>query len=198
MAELLEVIAHQRACRRFSDRPVGDELVEQVLRAATFAPSAENSQPWAFVVVREQHRRAAIVELMRQAWEAGGRQHSAGRLDPRLLADVEEAVSGGLAGAPVLVVVCGDASRGLEVTLASSVYPATQNLLLAATGLGLGSAMTTLATASPRPLADLLGLPDHVKPMAVVPLGWPARPLGPPRRRPVRECAHRERYGAGW
>jgi nitroreductase len=95
----------------------------------------------------------------------------------------------------VLVVVCGDRELGLETTLPASVYPATQNLLLAAGALGLGSAMTTLATLFPDALRTALGLPDHVLPMAVVPLGWPARALGPPRRLPLAERAHLDRYG---
>ena len=94
--------------------------------------------------------------------------------------------------------VCGDTAIGLESTLPSSVYPATQNLLLAATALGLGSAMTTLATLFADELRGLLGLPSSVRPMAVVPIGWPARPLGPPRRLPLEERAHRDRYGDPW
>jgi nitroreductase len=108
---------------------------------------------------------------------------------------VDQGAETGMAGAPVLVVVCGDRALGLDATLASSVYPATQNLLLAANALGLGSAMTTLATLFSSELAAVLELPDTVVPMAVVPLGWPERPLGPPRRLPVPERAHLDRYG---
>jgi nitroreductase len=109
---------------------------------------------------------------------------------------VDAGAETGLAGAPVLVVVCGDTSVAHRSTLPSSVYPATQNLLLAAGALGLGSALTTLATLAVDELSDVLGLPDHVHPMAVVPLGWPARALGPPRRKPVGRVAHRDRYGS--
>ena len=101
-------------------------------------------------------------------------------------------------GAPVLVVVCGDTSLGHPAALGASVYPATQNLLLAATAVGLGSAMTTLPLVAGGALGELLALPDEVLPMAVVPLGWPAKPLGPPRRQPLAHKAHRERYGSGW
>ena len=104
----------------------------------------------------------------------------------------------GLAGAPVLVVVAGDTTVAYPSTLPASVFPAVQNLLLAANALGLGSALTTLATLEAADLAAILDLPDHVRPMAVVPLGWPARPLGPPRRRPVGEVAHRDRFGIPW
>ncbi len=198
MPELFDVVHAQRACRRFSDAAVDDELVERVLDAATFAPSAENRQPWAFVVVREDQRRAVIGELTRRAWEGGGRAVSEGRLAPGLLRDVDQGALGGVAGAPVLVVVCGDTRLGNPRVLEASVFPAVQNMLLAATALGLGSALTTLPTAFGDELSALLELPAEVRPMVVVPLGWPARPLGPPRRAPVAEKAHRERYGAGW
>ena len=118
-----------------------------------------------------------------------------GRLPDALLREVEHGAETGLGEAPVIVVVCGDVGLGLEVTLPSSVYPATQNLLLAAGALGLGSAMTTLATLFADDLRRLLELPETVRPMAVVPIGWPGRPLGPPRRLPVRQRAHLDRYG---
>ncbi len=194
-ASFFEVVLRQRACRQFDGRPVPDRLVEQCLRSATHAPSAENKQPWVFVVVRDDDLRGQVAALTRQAWRQGGRAHSEGRLPAALLDEVDRGAETGMAGAPVLVVVCGDRALGLESTLPSSVYPATQNLLLAATALGLGSAMTTLATLFSAELAALLGLPDTVRPMAVVPLGWPVRPLGRPRRLPVAERAHLDRYG---
>ena len=83
-------------------------------------------------------------------------------------------------------------------TIASSIYPATQNLLLAATALGLGSAFTTITTAFSDELRALVGLPEHVLPQVVVPLGYPAKPLGPPRREPFTEHTHRDRYGTAW
>jgi nitroreductase len=119
-------------------------------------------------------------------------------LAPGLLADVDSGAQGGVAGAPVLVVVCGDTRLGDRRVLEASVFPSIQNLLLAATALGLGSSLTTLALLFGRELASIVGLPDEVVPMAVVPLGWPARPLSPPRRIPVSEKSHRESFGAGW
>ncbi len=150
------------------------------------------------MVVRDPGRRARIAELTRRAWREGGRQHSEGRLPDRLLAEVDDGAETGLARAPVLVVVCGDTALAHPSTLPSSVFPATQNLLLAAGALGLGSAMTTLATLFADELAAALDLPPTVRPMAVVPLGWPERPPGPPRRIPVRERAHRDHYGRPW
>jgi nitroreductase len=196
--DVFEVVHRQRACRVFRDDPVDDDRVERVLDAATFAPSAENRQPWVFVVVRDAGKRSAIGVLTRQAWDGGGRAHSQGRLSPALLADVETGAQGGVAGAPVLVVVCGDTRLGDRRVLEASVFPAIQNLLLAATALGLGSSLTTLPLVFGDQLASITGLPDEVLPMAVIPLGWPARPLSPPRRLPISEKAHRDTFGNPW
>jgi nitroreductase len=197
-ATYFDVVLRQRATRRFTDQPVSDQLLELCLRAATHAPSAENLQPWLFVVVRDPELRAGIGDLTRRAWRQGGRQHSEGRLSEGLLRDVDDGAEGGVGSAPVIVVVCGDTSVGLEVTLPSSVYLATQNLLLSATALGLGSAMTTLATLFTDELRELLDLPPAAKPMAVVPIGWPSRPPGKPGRLPLSERVHRDRYGQPW
>jgi len=195
---LFEVVHRQRACRSFSDDPVDDQTVERVLDAATFAPSAENRQPWVFVVVRDDDRRSAIGALTRRAWEGGGRAHSEARLSPGLLADVETGARGGVAGAPVLVVVCGDTRLGDRRVLEASIFPAIQNLLLAATALGLGSSLTTLPLVFGDDLASIVELPPEVLAMAVIPLGWPARPLSAPRRLPVSEKAHRDTFGVAW
>jgi nitroreductase len=193
-----DVVRRQRAHRAFRDEPLDDALVEQVLEAATFAPSAENSQPWQFVVVRDPAMRGRIGELTRKAWESGGREFERGRLPNGLLADVDRGATGGVAGAPVLVVICGDTSFCLSSVLPASVFPAVQNLLLAAGALGLGSALTTLTMGFDAELREMLELPDHVRALAVVPLGWPARRLGPPRRDPATSKMHRDRYGSPW
>jgi nitroreductase len=197
-SDFFSIVRTQRAHRAFTDEPVPDELVERVLEAATFAPSAENTQPWVFVVVRDDASRSRIGELNRQAWEGGGREFSRPRLSPEVFAKVEAGATGGIANAPVLVVVCGDTSHCVEAVLESSVWPAVQNLLLAAHALGLGSALTTITAVFGDELRSLLALPGHVRPLGVVPLGWPAKPLGPPRRAPVAEKTFRDSYGAPW
>jgi nitroreductase len=193
-----DVVRRQRAHRGFTDDPVGDDLIGQVLEAATHAPSAENRQPWVFVVVRRADLRESLGRIYRRAWDSGAREHSARRLDRRLLAEVDEGATGGVASAPVLVVVCGDTDQSHEKALASSIFPAVQNLLLAAGALGLGSALTTLPVIDAGGVSRLLGLPDHIVPMAVVPIGRPSRTLGPPRREPIEQKTHREVFGNPW
>jgi nitroreductase len=196
--DFFAVVARQRAYRSFSAEAVDDDLIARLLTAATFAPSAENKQPWEFVVVRDDATRAAIGDLSRRAWGTHGRAFSEGRLTPRMLADVDQGATGGVANAPVNIVVCADVQRGLESTIPSSIFPAVQNLLLAATALGLGSALTTITTGYRAEMQAILGLPESVSPIALVPIGHPARPLGPPRRASFAEHTHRERYGQSW
>jgi nitroreductase len=196
--DFFAVAGRQRAHRAFSDQPLADDDVAAVLRTATYAPSAENKQPWEFVVVRDATKREAIADIMRRAWETAGRAHSEARLSPTTLRAVDTAMTGGFARAPVQIVVAVDVERGLEATIGSSIFPAVQNLLLAATARGLASALTTIATMYGKELATIIELPRHVRAVAVVPLGHPAKALGPPIRDPFEAHTHRDAYGNPW
>ena len=199
MSDFFDLVLGQRACRRFTDQPVYDSDIARVLEAATHAPSAENRQPWEFVVVRDTGLRTHILDLAEKAWGAGGRAFSEARLTPGLMADVDQGIAGGgFRSAPVLIIVSADTERGLPVTVGSSIFPATQNLLLAAAALGLGSALTTISLGFTAELQELLGLPEHVVPQAVIPIGHPERALGPPKREPFAAHTHRDRYGNAW
>jgi nitroreductase len=195
VTEFFDVVLTQRAARSFTSEDVDDATVAKILTAATHAPTAENSQPFVFVVVRDPSIRASIGEITAQIWEGGARQLEEGRLSPAFLADVDQGAMGGCAAAPVLIVVAGDTRLTFAESLDSSLFPAVQNLLLAAHALGLGSTLTTLPTLGGSGLTDLLGLPADVKAVAVIPLGHLPKPLGPPRRLPISEKAHLNRYG---
>jgi nitroreductase len=190
-----DVVLRQRACRDFAPDPVPDEDVARMLEAAVHAPSAENAQPWLFIVVRDVDRRRRIAELTRRLWDGGAGNHSRPRLAAGLFAEVDGAIRSGFGGAPVLVVVAGDGrDPTTQATLGASVFPAVQNLLLAANALGYGSALTTLPTVAAAELRDVVQLPGGLEPMAVVPIGRPARPLGRPRRLSPAAKTYLDRY----
>jgi nitroreductase len=176
-----DVVLRQRACREFAPDPVPDEHIARMLDAAVHAPSAENAQPWVFVVVRDADLRRRIADLTRRLWDLGAGQHSRPRLAAGLFAEVDGAVRSGFGGAPVLLIVAGDGrDPTTRATLGASVFPAVQNLLLAANALGYGR--------------TVVELPEGMEPMAVVPIGLPARSLGPPRRVPAVDRTFVDRY----
>jgi nitroreductase len=193
--DFFNVVLTQRAARSFLPDDVDDALIGQILTAATHAPSAENSQPFVFIVVRDPEIRAIIGALTARIWQGGARALEADRLSPSFLRDVDVGAMGGIANAPVLIVVCGDTRLTYPQAMDASVFPAVQNLLLAAHALGLGSTLTTMPVLGGSELTEPLGLPHEVVPVAVVPIGHLAKPLGPPRRLPLSERAHLDRYG---
>ncbi|MDT7764817.1 MAG: hypothetical protein QOC63_4237 [Mycobacterium sp.] len=202
MGELLAVMHAQRACRRFDpDGKVLDADLERMLQAAVHAPSAENTQPWSFVVVRDDQTRAQLADWWTETWNAGGGDFVRQSLDDKVLvADLEYGFNrGGFAAAPVVVVVCADTERVPEIYAPSSIYPAVQNLLLAAADLGYASCLTTgLTTFGVDRVREKLQLPDTVLPMAAVYLGRSARKLSSPRRRPAASVTYREQFGNPW
>jgi nitroreductase len=107
MPDFFEVALTQRAARSFRPDDIDDATVARILTAATHAPSAENSQPFVFVVVRDASLRGAIGALTARIWEGGAKALEAERLSPAFLRDVDRGAMGGVASAPVLIVVCG-------------------------------------------------------------------------------------------
>ncbi|WP_166903626.1 nitroreductase family protein [Mycobacterium sp. DL440] len=202
MGDLLTRIAAQRACRRFDPTgAVPDADIEQMLTAAVHAPSAENTQPWIFIVVRDAQSRKLLADWWTETWNGGGGDFVKQSLDDKVLvADLEYGFAkGGFAAAPVVVVVCADIERVAEIHAPSSIYPAVQNLLLAANDLGYGSCLTTgLTTFGIDRVRELLALPATLNPMAAVYVGQPSKKLSPPRRRPATSVTYRERFGTPW
>jgi nitroreductase len=200
---LSEAMATQRTIRRLRPDPVDDETVRACIELALKAPTGGNLQNWEFVVVRDPDVKHQLARLNRQAWSVFRpiyrfrfRHDAAGLrgLDAaQWLADHYEEI-------PVVVVACLRGPRPwfppfVTTSYYGSIYPAVQNLLLAARALGLGAALTTFAVWSTVLARRTLGLPWNVTPVAVVPLGWPRGRYGPTTRRPVDEVTHLDRYG---
>ena len=193
-----EVVCNQRAHRALRPDPVPEALIEKILTAGTHSPSAKNTQPWHFIVVQDADVIQQIAAGAHAAWEAFARD-TTGDQTTRLFKDVDRWATGGLAQAPVIIVLCGDARLLPAEQMGSSIYPAAQNMLLAAAALGLGSLMSSLPIFAPDgAFAKTLELPDYMVPLATLPIGYPARKLGPPRRRPIRDLASRDRFGTSW
>lgn len=185
---LEELMARQRAIRRFTSEGVDDALIERVLRAATRAPSARNAQPWRFIVIRERETKRQLGAIFD---ELGARMYGQGAPDRTPWEDV-----------PVLIAICSEYAFGegeaAMAALGASIYPGVQNLLLAAQAAGLGTVLTTRWKSREAELRPLLGLPETMAVHAIIPLGWPDRRYGKNRRLPLSEVTYRERFGQPW
>lgn len=153
--DMLETIRTRRSIRKYLDKPVSEDRIRTLLEAAMMAPSAGNQQDWAFVVI-----------------------------DDRKLLDKIPAVhpfSKMVLQAPVAILVCGDLSKEAHKGYwQQDCAAATQNILLAARALGLGTVWLGVYPRQERVdgLRQLLDLPDHVMPLALVPVGYPAEEHG--------------------
>ena len=205
---LYEGIVTTRAIRRYRDEPVPDDVLRDILFAATRAPSGSNRQPFRFVVLTDgpaaREAKRLIGEGARRFWAAkreadgydagsGTRQDSPKARMARTMqhyVDTFESV-------PVLVLPCYVRYRDvMHHSDGASVYPACQNLLLAARALGYGGVLTGWHFAVANELRALLGIPDTVELMATITIGKPQGRHGPVRRRPLPELVFGEQWGS--
>jgi nitroreductase len=198
-----EAMRTQRALRRLKPDPVDDALVLRLIELALKAPTSRNAQSWEFVLVKDRDVKARLARLYRIAWSLYGRlgRHltSTNAKMQRQLDAVQWQVEH-FEAIPVLVVACLHGVRPvwpalLVTSYYGSIYPAVQNLLLAARAAGLGAALITLPLWSTWLVRRALRLPWRLAPCAVVPLGWPLGRYGPTTRRPVGKVVHLDRYG---
>ena len=202
--ELFEVMSTQRAMRRLKPDPVPDSAIRQILSMAVYAPSGGNRQSWSFVVVRDPAKRARLGELYRGAWGELSKlpYYAAAAKEPpdspagKLLASARH-LSEHLGEAPVLILACIALEQGASPTLTTgaSIYPAVQNLMLAARELGIGTCLTTIHKYRDKEVKELLGIPAHVETAALIPLGYPRGRFARPARRPVQEVAYADAWG---
>lgn len=196
--DFFDVVLRQRACRSFTADVVSEDDLAAMLDAATRAPSAHNSQPWEFIVVQAEDQRHRIAEIARATWDSGRAQLEQ-RLDRAMFGDIDRFIyEFDFGSAPVLVVVGVDTAKVHEAMVGCSIYPATQNLMLAAAALGYGCTFTNFTFQQNAAMAKLLEMPEQIRVAGIVALGRPVRALGPGRRDPWAAKTHRDRYGAAW
>jgi nitroreductase len=203
---LLEGMCSTRAIRRYRDEPVPESALRDILFAATRAPSGSNRQPFRFVVLTDGPKAAEAKRLIagaaRQAWDA---KRAADRYDqgsgadaasPKaVMARTMEAYVEHLDHVPVLILPCLVRHRAPFAAEGASIYPACQNLLLAARALGYGGVMTIWNVFVDTELRALLGIPDNVFVAATITLGRPQGAHGPVRRRPLSELVYLDEWG---
>ena len=172
--DVLEAIKGRRSIRAFKSQAVSTEIVEKLIDAARWAPSAGNIQPWEFIIVRNP-------EIKRNLAKAALNQSF-----------IEEA--------PVVIVVCADeirssqgyGVRGKTLYCIQDTAAATQNIHLAAYSLGLGTCW--VGAFNEEEARKILEIPQGVRPVAIIPVGYPAEKPPARNRRPLNQIVHYEKF----
>jgi coenzyme F420-0:L-glutamate ligase/coenzyme F420-1:gamma-L-glutamate ligase len=179
---LYQLIRERRSIRRYSDRPVEQGLIQRLLAAAIWAPSAHNRQPWRFAVIRDDETKTRLADAMNAVLRA---DLAADGLPPDQIEAHAARRRARLIRAPVLIVLCiamadmdeypdEKRSRAEWVMATQSLALAGQNLLLAAHAEGLGACWLCAPLFCPQVVQDTLNLPPDWEPQAFISLGWPA------------------------
>ena len=202
---LLEGLATTRAIRRYRADPVPEADLAEILWYAARAPSGTNRQPFRFITLRREDAQAAparelLARAFRQAWEVkradldGAGPPAEGSSRARMQATMQHYVDH-LEEVPVIVLVGLERYRAPNPYEGASVYPACENLLLAARALGYGGTLTGWHHAVEAELRELLAVPEHVALSACITVGVPAGRHGPLRRKPLAQLVHDARWG---
>jgi len=171
--ELSEAIKGRRSIRAFKPQDVPEKTVEKLIDAARHAPSAGNIQPWEFVIARKQGIKKKLAQAANQVF-------------------VEEA--------PVVIVVCADENRasmgyghrGETLYCIQDTAAATQNILLTAYSLGLGTCW--VGAFDENQAKKALRTPNGIRPVAMIPVGYPNKTASQRNRRPLRQIIHYEGF----
>jgi nitroreductase len=154
-------ILERRSIRKYTDEPVSDDDLKNLLKAAMAAPSAGNQQSWEFVAVRDRDTLNTMIRF-----HPGGGYNMLGH-------------------APLAIVVCGDLERQLhEGYWVQDCSAATENILIAAHSLGLGAVWLGAYPREDRvgKIKELLGIPENIMPLCIISVGHPAEEKKPSNR----------------
>ena len=204
--DLFDAMYNCRAMRRIEPREVPEEMLLKLIDAANQAPSGSNMQNGRWLIVRDPGVKKSLADLNRKGVEAyiqpmldkpSGLPHQSVDKRTRMAKSVVWQMDH-MHEIPALVIAClefgvkvdgADAQRG-----GGSIWPGVQNLLLTARALGLGAAPTTLALTDQNAVREILGLPETMAALCLIPVGYPMGKFGPVSRKPVDEIVRFDRW----
>jgi nitroreductase len=203
--DVFDVMHTMRAMRRLKPDPVPDELVFKILAAGQAAASGGNTQRWKFLVLKDTAKKKAVQGYYKKLFdEVVGPRYASSPVPPGANPDsfkrqhsAVEYLTDHYHEAPIWIVACLEGDNPNR-TAGSSIYPAVQNMLLAARALGLGSTLTTRHTGYGKECDDAMGIPAGYKSYAILPIGWPMGNFGGLGRGPLSEVVYLDNWGQAY
>jgi len=204
--DVFEIMHTTRAMRRLKSDPVPDALIRKILEAGICAANGGNTQRWRFLVIKDRNIKRAVQRLYKRAFdEVVGPRYAASAPPPGVTPErykrqhaAVEYLTEHYDEAPVWIVACLEESTPPTRWSGASIYPAVQNMLLAARALGLGSTLTTRHLLYERESEAALGLPAGVHSYAILPIGYPMGRFGPVGRGTLDTFVYEDQWGKPW
>jgi nitroreductase len=201
--DVFDIMGTMRAMRRLKPDPVPDALIAKILRAGTGAPNGANTQRWRFLVIKDQEIKKRVQKIYKRAFdEVVGPRYLKSEPPPGVTKEkylrqhaAVEYLTDHFHEAPVWIVACLEETAPPTRMSGASIYPAVQNMLLAARALGLGATLTTRHLLFEKESEEALGLPPGVHSYAILPIGYPMGKFGPVGRGPLKEVVYQDRWG---
>ena len=195
--DLFEAIKTQRAMRRLKPDPIPDDYLRKILEAAIHAPSGGNRQRWAFIMVRDREQLASLGTLYSKGFERLVESGYFGSGDPTAskIGASAKHLANHFHEVPVIIAACMH-TKGRDdlFSAGASIYPAVQNILLAARALNIGSTLTTIHRFYNDDVRAVLGVPAEYEVASLIPLGYPMGNFGSGERRSLDEVVHFNRW----
>ncbi|MFN3232069.1 MAG: nitroreductase family protein [Alphaproteobacteria bacterium] len=207
--DLFDIIHTTRAMRRLKPDPVPKQMIEKILAAGHCAPTGGNAQHWGFLVVEDKDVMRQVQALYRLSWDTLAGPHYQSQMDAmepgeardKLQRQTDAAfyLTEHFHEAPHWIVACLRVGKGGGGPFdGASIYPAVQNMLLAARALGVGATLTTRHTVHSEEMDAIFELPKGVRSFAILPIGYPLGNFGPVRRKPLAETVFKDRWGEAY
>jgi nitroreductase len=201
--DLFEAMSTMRAMRRLKPDPVPDELINKILQAGQWAPSAANHQAWRFMVVKDPEVKRKVQVYYKRLFDGPIGQNYATSAPPpgsnlgkyKRQLDAVAYLTEHYHEAPVWIVACLIDGENPGRVAGASIYGAVQNMCLAIRSLGLGTTLTTRHTGYGKEVDAILGLPSNAHSYAILPIGWPMGNFGPLGRGPLKDVVYGDQWG---
>jgi len=202
--DLFEIMQTTRSMRRLKPDAVPDALIRKILEAGSCAANGGNTQRWRFLVVKDPKIKQAVQVWYKKAFdEVVGPRYAASAPPPGVSPEryqrqhaAVEYLTEHFHEAPVWIVACVDEGTAASTRRSgASIYPAVQNMLLAARALGLGSTLTTRHLLYEKQAEAALGLPPGVHSYAILPIGYPMGRFGPVGRGALADIVFQDKWG---
>ena len=200
--DIFEIMHTARSMRRLKPDPVPDALIRKILEAGVCAANGGNTQRWRFLVVKDAAIKRAVAVYYKRAFdEVVGPRYGTSAPPPGVTAEryqrqhaAVQYLTDHFHEAPVWIVACLEDPSPTRWS-GASIYPAVQNMLLAARALGLGSTLTTRHLLHEKETEVALGLPEGVHSYAILPIGYPMGHFGPVGRGALTDIVFEDRWG---